>query len=85
MIFDGSERFYSAPFRTILDRKYNEKNCQQISFVLCFSSAKMTLTKQDKAIIEFLIKEKGWRGRRIVKEFPSKERTHTFNDRLMAL
>ena len=69
--------YFSAPFRTILDRKYNEKDCQQISAVLRFASAKMTLTKEGKAIIELLFKEKGRRGRRIVKKFPSKKGTHT--------
>ena len=73
--------FNSAPFRTILDRKYNEKHCQQISAVLCFASAKMTLTKEGKAIIELLFKEKGRRGRSIVKKFPSKKWTHTSIDR----
>ena len=77
---DGKD-FYPACFRTILDRKYNEKHCQKISDVLCFVSAKMTLTKEGKAIIELLFKEKGRRGRRIVKTFPSKKWTHTSIDR----
>ena len=82
MTCDGLERFFSAPF-IILDRKYNEKNCQQISVVLCFASAKMTLKKEDKAAIELLFKEKGWQGRRIFKKFPSKNWTHTSIDRLI--
>ena len=60
-----------------------KKTCQQISVVLCFASAKMTLTKEDKAIIEILFKEKGWRGRKIVKKFPSKMWTRTSIDRLI--
>ena len=59
-----------------------KKKCQLISVLLCFASAKMTLTKEDKAIIELLFKEKGWRSSRIVKEFLSKKWTHTSIDRL---
>ena len=49
--------------------------------MLFFASAKMTLTKEGKAIIELLFKEKGRRGRRIVKTFPSKKWTRTSIDR----
>ena len=43
----------------------------------------MVLSKEDKAIIELLFKEKGWKGRRIAKEFPSKKWTQSTIDRLI--
>ena len=42
---------------------------------------KMVLTKSDKNVIETLFKEKGWRGRRIVREFPTKNWTQVSVDR----
>ena len=33
---------------------------------------KMVLSRADKIVIETLFKEKGWRGNRLIKEFPSK-------------
>ena len=43
----------------------------------------MVLTSKDRAVIERCFKEKGWRGRRIVREFPNSGWQHTSIDRVI--
>ena len=51
--------------------------------VVVFRCSRMVFSKEDKAVIKTLFEEKGWRGRRIVKEFPNKKWNPRSIDRLI--